>query len=351
MEATTKKLALEARELICSKDIYIPIRYAGLLYSSIKVHGVDIDQVFQNTQVPVDKIFEQNYFISFEDYLTLCSNALAHTPRNDLALDYGKSLVLPSHGTWGLAVMTCPTLYEAIMLFKEYVTLELPFFIFDYQESSDHVTVEIRPTKAVEPYWQFHQEYIVIAEAINFIYAIQDNSDLEIHCAFSPPPYAHDLEELIGRKINFESSFTGARFQRKHLPVAMPDANHSSHIMLLDSLAQSRVNRRTQRNMREIIADLLNATPGSYPDQETAARALNISSRKLRYRLQEEKTSYKEIVSELKKRNAYERLQQGMSVTQVALELGYEDPSNFGRAFRKWFGVSPSEYQTIRQNQ
>jgi AraC-like DNA-binding protein len=33
-----------------------------------------------------------------------------------------------------------------------------------------------------------------------------------------------------------------------------------------------------------------------------------------------------------------------MQITQVALQLGYADPSHFVRAFRRWTGQTPSEF-------
>ena len=34
-----------------------------------------------------------------------------------------------------------------------------------------------------------------------------------------------------------------------------------------------------------------------------------------------------------------------LSITQIALELGYSDAANFTRAFRKISGVSPSQWR------
>ncbi len=332
-------------------SVHIPIRYAGLLFSSIEHYGVNPDSLFFNTDIPVSLLHEQDYFISFRDFRTLCDNAIACCGSTEIAMCFGRHLVLPAHGTWGLAVMTSPTLYDAIMLFKRYVELELPFFIFDYQEQGDQIRVEILGTDAIEANLQFHLEYIVVAEAINFAYALQDDSDLEIHCSYPAPPYASQYQEILGREVIFDSDFTGACFHRKHLSVAMPDANHASHLMLLKSLEEKREQRADDRSMQEIVIEYLQTRATGYPDQETVARELNVSARKLRYRLKEENTCYKTIVADLKKREAFRYLREGMSVTQVALELGYEDPSNFSRAFRKWYGVSPSAYHTIHNGQ
>ena len=37
-----------------------------------------------------------------------------------------------------------------------------------------------------------------------------------------------------------------------------------------------------------------------------------------------------------------------MSLTNLALNLGYADFSAFSRAFNVWFGVSPTEFKTMK---
>jgi AraC-like DNA-binding protein len=34
-----------------------------------------------------------------------------------------------------------------------------------------------------------------------------------------------------------------------------------------------------------------------------------------------------------------------LSITQIALELGYADAAHFTRAFQRWTGVTPSAYR------
>ncbi|WP_425583043.1 helix-turn-helix domain-containing protein [Zhongshania borealis] len=36
---------------------------------------------------------------------------------------------------------------------------------------------------------------------------------------------------------------------------------------------------------------------------------------------------------------------QSMTINAIAVRLGFSDPANFRRAFRKWTGCSPSEFR------
>jgi AraC-like DNA-binding protein len=65
-------------------------------------------------------------------------------------------------------------------------------------------------------------------------------------------------------------------------------------------------------------------------------------------RLKRGNTSYNTILEEVRKTLAVDYLlHSDFSVTSVAYRLGYRDPSNFGRAFRSWFGMSPGRYRQL----
>ena len=39
----------------------------------------------------------------------------------------------------------------------------------------------------------------------------------------------------------------------------------------------------------------------------------------------------------------------GVSIKEVAASLGFDNPANFGKAFKRWLGVSPGRYRANRQ--
>jgi AraC-like DNA-binding protein len=84
----------------------------------------------------------------------------------------------------------------------------------------------------------------------------------------------------------------------------------------------------------------------SPPDIERIARRLAMTPRTLQRRLRQEETSFAAVLEELRRDMAPSLLREGrMSVSEVAFLLGYEDPSSFQRAFRRWFGVSPRAFR------
>lgn len=85
-----------------------------------------------------------------------------------------------------------------------------------------------------------------------------------------------------------------------------------------------------------------------FPDAtlEAVASELAMHPRTLNRRLQAEGTNFRDLVNEARF-SVSRQLLLGtkLDVTDIALALGYGDPSNFTHAFQKWSGMAPSEWR------
>lgn len=82
------------------------------------------------------------------------------------------------------------------------------------------------------------------------------------------------------------------------------------------------------------------------PDAAAVAERLGVSQSTLRRRLHQEGTSFQALKDE-RRRTAALRLLAGteLSLTEIASQLGFPDNSAFFRVFRRWMGVTPSEFR------
>ena len=95
----------------------------------------------------------------------------------------------------------------------------------------------------------------------------------------------------------------------------------------------------------------LAANKGPFPSLEKVAQEFNVSSRTLRRRLANGATTFQSITDQVRQDLAVNYLTSTkLSVGEIAFFLGYNDPSNFGRAFKKWLGVSPATYRENHSN-
>lgn len=97
------------------------------------------------------------------------------------------------------------------------------------------------------------------------------------------------------------------------------------------------------RDVREEIAKLL--CDGT-PQIDSIARKLNMSTRTLQRKLSRHDTSYRALLTDVRKHLVTAFLRNTkMGLLEISLLLGYADQSAFDHAFRDWFGVSPSEFR------
>ena len=90
------------------------------------------------------------------------------------------------------------------------------------------------------------------------------------------------------------------------------------------------------------VRAMLSHQQGYYPQLEQVADRLFMSSRTLKRRLQQTGLGFQQLLDEARKRDAIKLLQNtSLTVEQIALRLGYTDPANFSRAFKKWTGDPP----------
>ena len=71
-----------------------------------------------------------------------------------------------------------------------------------------------------------------------------------------------------------------------------------------------------------------------------------MSNRTLKRRLAASGKSFRSVLDELRTETAMLLLRTGeFSMDEVAERLGFADASGFGKAFRRWTGVSPAVFQ------
>ena len=94
-----------------------------------------------------------------------------------------------------------------------------------------------------------------------------------------------------------------------------------------------------------IIAPLL---PHAEARAKTVAHRLGLSERTFARRLDAEGLSFGEILDQIRRDLAVQYLEENLRASQIAWRLGFQQPSAFSHACRRWTGKSPSEFRRAR---
>jgi AraC-like DNA-binding protein len=119
----------------------------------------------------------------------------------------------------------------------------------------------------------------------------------------------------------------------------------------LHSLLKSRAESTLGRLEREAtqtarVQQILAAQSPRQLTMDEVARELGISRRSLRRHLAAEDTSFAELAERHRISAAKRMLEsRGSSIQETAYALGFAAPAAFHRAFKRWTGMTPKQYQ------
>ena len=120
---------------------------------------------------------------------------------------------------------------------------------------------------------------------------------------------------------------------------------------IMYSYLEPELNRRLALMEKEnsfanfVQKELISAIPGGYFSIEDIAAKLGVSGRTLQRNLAAENTGYKEQLQAVQKSMAFSYLNMKLSTDEIASLVGYTETNAFLKAFKKWTGMSLTEYK------
>ena len=126
------------------------------------------------------------------------------------------------------------------------------------------------------------------------------------------------------------------------MPGSHPQLAELNDQIMINYLAKLDQDHITQKAKATIVDQL----PSGSVTDETVARSLHMSSRKLQRQLKREGTTFNTLLNKVRQDLAQKYLrEEDTSMTEIAFLLGFSESSAFSRAFRRWMGVSPTTFR------
>ena len=160
-------------------------------------------------------------------------------------------------------------------------------------------------------------------------------------------PAQEDDALLWGPDLRLGSGRTEVEFDSAwlRLPVVQDLAGLKT---FLRSAPQGLVIRFRNQNglVAEVYRHLRARHYGQWPTLNVMAERQRLSASSFRRQLEREGRSYQQIKDEVRRAMAFELLREGrLSIAEIAGQTGFQEPSAFHRAFKKWTGQSPGSYR------
>ncbi len=259
---------------------------------------------------------------------------------------------LAMHGTWGLLMVTAPTFREALQIALPLVPLSWAFTTVTLREEGETASVVFDGTDIPADVRTFLIERnIGASKVIHRELMGRDMPWTGIQFRHAAPTDTSHHLDLFGIEPAFGQSENAFHFDAAQLDLPLPQANEwvcAGYEAMCHELLAKQVART---GVSGAVRNLLVERPGEFPDAAEVAERLAMSPRTLFRRLEEEDTSFRKLVDEVRETLAQELLvNAGMTTEQVARRLGYAEPTSFVRAFKRWTGHTPQRYRALAQN-
>lgn len=322
-------------------------------FEFLEKSGIDLSPLYTQAGISRDMIIEQDTSFDFEQYKVVLDFALRQTNNPEYGLDFGSQSQLG--GTIGMMSASCKNLKEALILGSKFLKIQGDFAELKFIDDDRFPKLVYTPVMAwiLESPQTAKLEVDAMFAFINTILKINSNGvlkPLKLNLSFNTPEHPEKYAEVFGIMPQFECEDNEMIFEKTSLLIPMKAFNPETFMVLKQHLES----RLMQLSNSEKISDkvrrvLYSSFKYQFPDIDSVAERLNVSSRTLQRKLTEEATSFKEILLDTRFGIAKQLLcQDHLTVSEISYILGYSDLGNFSRSFKKHSGLSPIEFKNDR---
>lgn len=283
--------------------------------------------------------------VSAERYCAMLMKAAERLDDPLLGLHLGQSIRAAHIGALGYVLRACNTLGDALIRLRRYHRLLQDINPMSYEVANG--CIELR--------WGIaHGRPGALFDEAAMTSLVQFSRDLcrqplqmELLDFVNPPPAdTRPYTAFFGCPVRFGQRVTRMLIPLSVLATPLPDADPNL-LRLLEQQMDAVMMTLPQEEdlLTSVRRAVVYLAPQGVPDLEHVAQLLHMSPRVLYRRLVRLGTNYRDQRELALSEAAQRHLQHGnLSFTQVGALLGYAEQSAFTRSFRRWTGMSPTQW-------
>ncbi len=331
-----------------SDDKFHPVAISQVMLNFAQRHGIDRQTCLLGTGIVEAELSRGEGLVTRTQEMRLIENLMLALPSVGVGgFELGLQYNLATFGVWGFALRTCKTLRDAVTLGIRYLPLSTAYCRISVCEEGDTFGVIFDPDPIPPHLRQFLLERDM-ATAINLVREITLQGVAFQGIEFTGEPDVADsvVSSLCGLTPTFHARANRLLVNRAGASQPFPGYDPVLTRML-EQQCRQRMETVESSGIAGKVRQKLLGNLGLGATLNDMAGELALSARSLRRKLEQEGTSYRDLVEEERRQLALQLLRStAMKIEEVAAHLGYTDAGGFVRAFRRWQGCSPSEYRS-----
>ncbi|MFG1225243.1 AraC family transcriptional regulator [Xanthobacter wiegelii] len=327
-----------------------PIVKISKIVDALKDEGVSLQAALAGVSICEDELTSPLIKISANQILKSYRNALKCSKNPSFAFDVGSKFHVSTFGIYGLALLSGISFRQTVAFAVRYHQLTAPLVAVSFEEQPPVATwvMTVFPFKQID------------ADLSRFIIDLQIGAHLCLHrdlmgpdfhptqvqLASPRPPWAARHAEKFGCEVLYEQPQNKLVFPADWLDKQPSLGNSVTYAQVTEICDQLLTELKQNTGIAGRVRQALLANLESPPSFDALSGQLGLSTRTLRRRLQQENTSYRELVDDLRAQIAVRYLRDTqLTVEDIAFLLGFSDSAAFRYAFRRWTNTAPNEFR------
>lgn len=330
-----------------NKNCYVSMSLVRQLFEFSKSKGTDPEILIHESNCNPDKFDVLNKNISLDDYMKL--EVTAERILNDELMGFhqGQSIIPNTWSIIGHIMMNCNNLFFAFSKANKYSDILGNAIDSNIRVEGQLVYVEF--TSLYENQYAMDQCFmsaITGVIAMSRKLTMQKLLPVEVRLKIPSPESINELENYFGCPIKYNQSQYCIVFETEFF--LTPIVGNNPYLAeYFEEVAEKILMSIDIRNQisHKVCRILIENLSEQEINLNKIARSLGFSTRKLQLSLQNEGTSYKSLLQNIRESLSKKYIDEGYTIEEISFMLGFKDHSAFRKAFKEWFGYTPKEYR------
>lgn len=283
-----------------------------------------------------------------------------HLGNPHIGLQVGRFSDFSQVGAIGHLMQTCQTIREATILAIQWMEMSNPYFRVEVEEDAKEVAMVYLPEPTLtKEYPKMAEEalqmFVSSAYLNNNKLVMEERIPLtRLTFTCQPPADITYFEKIFGVRPEFGAARNTLSFAREWYDRPIISYNKELFDLLnkhFEAQVEAAKNQENQRLSLKIKSDIMTAFRAlSDVTIDDIAEMHGLSIRAVQRVLKADSTSFRQLREKAREELAATLLQdKSVQIKEISYLLNYNNISAFSKAFRRWKGMSPTEYQASGQ--
>ncbi|HTN51280.1 MAG TPA: AraC family transcriptional regulator ligand-binding domain-containing protein [Anaeromyxobacter sp.] len=325
----------------------LPAATPRAVLAGFRALGLDAEAIRAAAGLTAEELAPVDALVPSEAFGRLWAEAMRRGPRDELVTEVGLAIPFGAFGPIDYLAGSSPTVstaFQALAAHFRYVALGIALELAEDPQSGE-VRLLNEPDNGDPVLSDEFTLAVFVGRFRTRTGAVPFRVD-QVRLTRPPPARPTRHAALLGAPVTFGCKVSALRFPAPVWRAALPSAD-AGLLAILRQLAEHAglggareddLVVRVRSRMRLLLPD------GRASAAEVAG-ALGVSERTLHRRLQAAGASFRSILESFREAEAERLIGAGrLPLGEVALRLGFSDQTAWNRAFRRWKGMSPTEW-------